>query len=64
MGFDLFVKTVSQEILRRNPKLSHNSDEVTRIVQAEWDSMKPEQRQMYHKIAEQNSLAASLIEHK
>jgi hypothetical protein len=46
-GFDVFVKSVSSEILRSNPEARADPAEVQRIVQNEWLLLSEEKRQMY-----------------
>lgn len=50
-GYDMFVKTVSSEILKQNPSAKENPSEVQRIVQDEWNNLSDEQRKMYEKIS-------------
>lgn len=43
-GYDVFVKSVSSEILRSNPEARADPAEVQRIVQNEWLMLSEEKR--------------------
>lgn len=53
-GFHVFVKSVSSEILRRNPKAADNKSEIQRIIEKEWDSLTEDQRCIYERLASES----------
>ena len=61
-GYDVFVKSVSSEILRSNPEARADPAEVQRIVQNEWLMLSEEKRQMYEQISGEKSTPLTKLE--
>lgn len=49
-GFDVFVKSVSCEIMKRNP-IAQGTIEIRNIVEKEWAMLSEDQRKVYDAIA-------------